>query len=57
MRAMLTRRTVEQHNFRNEYDTRQALLVFLAARDIEWFRRDNRQAACIARRTGQGQGR
>jgi asparagine synthase (glutamine-hydrolysing) len=42
MRAMLTRRTVEQHASGNEYDTRQAMLAFLAARYIEWFRGDNR---------------
>jgi asparagine synthase (glutamine-hydrolysing) len=42
MRKMLTRRTVEQHNSGNEYDTQQAMLAFLAARHIEWFRRDNR---------------
>ena len=42
MRAMLTRRTIEQHASGNEYDTRQAQLAFLAARYIEWFRRDNR---------------
>jgi asparagine synthase (glutamine-hydrolysing) len=42
MRAMLTRRSIEQHNSGNEYDTRQALLGFLAARYIEWFRGDNR---------------
>jgi len=41
MRAMLTRRTVEQHASGNEYDTRQAMLAFLTARYIEWFRRDN----------------
>jgi predicted RNA polymerase sigma factor len=41
MRAMLTRRTVEQHNSGNEYDTRQAQLAFLAARYVEWFRGDN----------------
>lgn len=41
MRAMLTRRSVEQHNSGNEYDTRQALLAFLAARYIEWFRGNN----------------
>ncbi|MGC1780213.1 MAG: asparagine synthase-related protein [Xanthobacteraceae bacterium] len=41
MRAMLTRRTVEQHASGNEYDTRQALLAFLSARYIEWFRGDN----------------
>ena len=41
MRAMLTRRTVEQHASGNEYDTRQAMLAFLAARYIEWFRGDN----------------
>jgi asparagine synthase (glutamine-hydrolysing) len=42
MRAMLTRRTIEQHNSGNEYDTRQAQLAFLAARYIEWFRGENR---------------
>jgi asparagine synthase (glutamine-hydrolysing) len=41
MRAMLTRRTVEQHASGNEYDTQQAVLAFLAARYIEWFRGDN----------------
>jgi asparagine synthase (glutamine-hydrolysing) len=41
MRAMLTRRTIEQHASGNEYDTRQAHLAFLAARYIEWFRGDN----------------
>ena len=41
MRAMLTRRTVDQHASGNEYDTRQAQLAFLAARYIEWFRGDN----------------
>jgi asparagine synthase (glutamine-hydrolysing) len=41
MRAMLTRRRIEQHSSGNEYDTRQALLAFLSARYIEWFRRDN----------------
>jgi len=41
MRRMLTRRTIEQHASGNEYDTRQAMLAFLAARYIEWFRRDN----------------
>jgi asparagine synthase (glutamine-hydrolysing) len=41
MRAMLTRRTIEQHNSGNEYDTRQAQVAFLAARYIEWFRGDN----------------
>ena len=42
MRKMLTQRSVEQHASGNEYDTRQALLAFLAARRIEWFRGDNR---------------
>lgn len=42
MRKMLTRRTIEQHNSGNEYDTRQALLAFPAARYIECFRGDNR---------------
>jgi asparagine synthase (glutamine-hydrolysing) len=42
MRAMLTRRSIEQHRSGNEYDTRQAQLAFLAARYVEWFRRDNR---------------
>jgi asparagine synthase (glutamine-hydrolysing) len=41
MRAMLTRRTIVQHASGNEYDTRQALLAFLGARYIEWFRGDN----------------
>jgi hypothetical protein len=41
MRAMLTRRRIEDHNSGSEYDTRQAMLGFLAARYIEWFRRDN----------------
>jgi asparagine synthase (glutamine-hydrolysing) len=41
MRVMLTRRTVDQHASGNEYDTRQAMLTFLAARYIEWFRGDN----------------
>jgi asparagine synthase (glutamine-hydrolysing) len=41
MRAMLTRRTIEQHASGNEYDTQQAMLAFLAARYIEWFRGDN----------------
>lgn len=41
MRAMLTRRTIEQHASGNEYDTQQAILGFLAARYIEWFRGDN----------------
>lgn len=42
MRRMLTRRTIDQHASGNEFDTRQAQLAFLAARYIEWFRRDNR---------------
>ncbi len=41
MRAMLTRRTIEQHASGNEYDTRQAMLAFIAARYIEWFRGEN----------------
>jgi asparagine synthase (glutamine-hydrolysing) len=41
MRAMLTRRTIDQHASGNEYDTQQAMLAFLAARYIEWFRGDN----------------
>jgi len=41
MRRMLTRRTLEQHASGNEYDTHQAILAFLAARYIEWFRGDN----------------
>jgi asparagine synthase (glutamine-hydrolysing) len=41
MRAMLTRRNIEQHASGNEYDTRQAHLAFLAARYIEWFQGDN----------------
>ncbi len=42
MRKMLTRRTVEQNNSGVELDTRQAMAIFLVARYIEWFRRDNR---------------
>ncbi len=42
MRKMLTRRTVDQHASGAEFDTRQATLAFIAARYIEWFRRDNR---------------
>jgi asparagine synthase (glutamine-hydrolysing) len=41
VRAMLTRRTLEQHASGNEYDTQQAMLTFMAARYIEWFRGDN----------------
>ena len=41
MRVMLTRRTIERHSSGNEYDTRQAMLAFLAARYIEWFRGNN----------------
>ena len=41
MRRMLTRRSVEQHASGDEYDVRQALLAFITARYIEWFRRDN----------------
>ena len=41
MRAILTRRMIEQHASGNEYDTHQAQLAFLAARYIEWFRGDN----------------
>jgi asparagine synthase (glutamine-hydrolysing) len=41
MRAMLTRRSIEEDASRNEYETRQAQLAFLAARYIEWFRGDN----------------
>jgi asparagine synthase (glutamine-hydrolysing) len=42
MRSMLMRRTVGQHASGNEFDTRQAMLAFLAARYIQWFRGDNR---------------
>ncbi len=42
MRAMLTRRTVDDHNSGSEFDTRQAQLAFIAARYIEWFRGNNR---------------
>jgi hypothetical protein len=38
MRAMRTRSTVEQHNSGDEYGTQQAMLAFLSARSIEWFR-------------------
>ena len=41
MRAMLTRRQPDQHASGNEYDTRQAMLAFLHARYIEWFRGEN----------------
>ena len=41
MRAMLTRRKIEQHASGSEFDTRQALSAFIAARYIEWFRGDN----------------
>ena len=41
MRAMLTRRSAEQHASGSEFDTRQALIAFIAARYIEWFRGDN----------------
>jgi len=41
MRAMLTRRTLQQHASGNEYDTRQALLSFIAARHLEWFKGGN----------------
>lgn len=41
MRKMLARRTIDQHASGNEYDTRQALLAFIAARYIEWFRGSN----------------
>ncbi len=42
MRKMLTRRTIKRHNSGAEFDTRQAMAIFLVARYIEWFRRDNR---------------
>jgi len=41
MRAMLTRRTLDEHNSGSELDTRQAQLAFLHARYIEWFNGDN----------------
>ena len=41
MRAMLKRRHVDDHNSGSEFDTRQAMVAFLAARYIEWFRGDN----------------
>ena len=41
MRAMLTRRRVGEHASGNEADTRHAMLAFLAARYVEWFRGDN----------------
>lgn len=41
MRKMLTRRKVEQHASGREFDTNQAMLAFLTARYIEWFRGDN----------------
>lgn len=42
MRKMLTRRRADDHNSGSEYDTHQAILCFIQARYIEWFRRDNR---------------
>ena len=41
MRKMLTRRTLDQHASGNEYDTQQAVLAFIAARYLAWFRGDN----------------
>jgi asparagine synthase (glutamine-hydrolysing) len=41
MRAMLTRRTIAQHASGNEIDTGQAIMAFMTARYIEWFRGDN----------------
>ncbi len=41
MRAMLTRRGIEQHASGNEFDMRQAMTAFIAARYVEWFRGDN----------------
>lgn len=41
MRSMLSRRTIEQHVSGNEFDTQQAMLAFIAARYMEWFRGDN----------------
>jgi len=41
MRTMLTRRSADQHASGNEFDAHQATLAFLAARYIEWFRREN----------------
>jgi asparagine synthase (glutamine-hydrolysing) len=41
MRAMFSRRAVDEHASGNEYDTRQALYAFISARFLEWFRRDN----------------
>ncbi|HEY4940363.1 MAG TPA: asparagine synthase-related protein [Rhizomicrobium sp.] len=42
MRKMLTRRRADDHNSGSEYDTRQAVVYFIQARYIEWFRRGNR---------------
>ena len=42
VRRMLTRRTLDQHASGSEFDVRQAHLVVLRARYIEWFRGDNR---------------
>jgi asparagine synthase (glutamine-hydrolysing) len=42
MRKMLTQRRIEDHNSGSEYDTHQAIVAFVQARFIEWFRRDNR---------------
>ena len=41
MRQMLTRRRADQHASGDEYDTRQAVDAFLAARWLEFFRGDN----------------
>ncbi len=41
MRKMLTRRRLDEHASGNEYDTHQAVLTFIRARYIEWFRGDN----------------
>ncbi len=41
MRSMLTLRSIDQHASGNEYDTQQALLAFLIARYVEWFRAGN----------------
>ena len=41
MRKMLTRRKIDQHASGHEFDINQAMVAFLAARYIEWFRGEN----------------
>ena len=41
MRRMLTSRRIEDHKSGSENDVNLALLAFLSARYMEWFRREN----------------